>query len=83
MQTNSSTAEESATASEELASQAELLKNMVNRFRLKTIKNSGSYMLGDELRENAGTHEEAGSDDSKTGGKHKLILVSDAEFGKY
>lgn len=35
VQTNSATAEESAAASEELSSQAALLKGMVNKFRLK------------------------------------------------
>lgn len=35
IQINSATAEESAAASEQLSSQAELLKNMVGRFRLK------------------------------------------------
>ena len=35
VQTNSATAEEAAAASEELSSQAELLKDMVEQFRLK------------------------------------------------
>lgn len=35
VQTNSATAEESAAASEELSGQAQLMKNMVGRFRLK------------------------------------------------
>jgi methyl-accepting chemotaxis protein len=38
IQTNSATAEESASASEELSSQAEMLKQMVNRIKLKDIK---------------------------------------------
>ena len=37
IQTNSATAQESAAASEELFSQSTLLKNLVNRFRLKGI----------------------------------------------
>ncbi|MGD9566869.1 MAG: methyl-accepting chemotaxis protein [Sedimentibacter sp.] len=37
IQTNSATAEESAAASEELNGQAEMLKNLVGNFRLKTI----------------------------------------------
>lgn len=41
VQTNSATAEESASASEELSSQAEMLKQMVNRFKLKVVKDSG------------------------------------------
>lgn len=36
MQTNSATAEESAAASEELSGQAEMLKQMVGAFTIKT-----------------------------------------------
>ena len=36
VQTNSATAEESAAASEELSGQAQILKNLVGQFRLKT-----------------------------------------------
>jgi methyl-accepting chemotaxis protein len=35
VQTNSATAEESAAASEELSGQAQILKSLVGRFRLK------------------------------------------------
>lgn len=38
VQTNSATAEESAAASEELSGQAEILKQMVNAFKLKQVK---------------------------------------------
>lgn len=38
MQTNSATSEEGATASEELSSQAEMLKQMVDDIKLKDIK---------------------------------------------
>jgi len=41
IQANSATAEESAAASEELSGQADMLKQMVNRFRLKSEKNVG------------------------------------------
>lgn len=41
VQTNSATAEESAAASEELSGQAELLKHMVDRFKLKEISGKG------------------------------------------
>jgi methyl-accepting chemotaxis protein len=37
VQTNSATAEESAAASEELSGQAEMLKQMVDGFKLKTL----------------------------------------------
>lgn len=45
VQTNSATAEESAAASEELSSQARLLKELVGRFRLATDNQSG-FSLG-------------------------------------
>lgn len=38
VQTNSATAEESAAASEELSSQAQILKNLVGRFTLRDVK---------------------------------------------
>lgn len=41
VQTNSATSEESAAASQELAGQAELLKEMVGRFKLKNMSHSG------------------------------------------
>lgn len=41
VQTNSATSEESASASEELAGQAELLKDMVGRFKIKNNHRSG------------------------------------------
>jgi len=40
VQTNSATAEESAAASEELSGQAQILKNLVSQFRLKTTGGS-------------------------------------------
>ena len=42
IQTNSATAEESAAASEELSGQAQILKNLVSKFRLKDSNNSFS-----------------------------------------
>ena len=51
VQNNSATAEESAAASEELSSQAELLKEMVSRFRLrdgaKTTSSTSPKLLGE------------------------------------
>ena len=43
VQTNSATAEESAAASEELSGQAQILKELVNRFRLKTDTSETTY----------------------------------------
>jgi methyl-accepting chemotaxis protein len=79
VQNNSATAEESAAASEELSSQAELLKEMVNRFQLKNF----SYNL---LTNGKGQNERAlpGSggrmDDSPQ--KPKIVLEA-SEFDKY
>lgn len=42
VQTNSATAEESAAASEELSGQAEMLKQMVDAFKIKNTKTQGS-----------------------------------------
>lgn len=44
VQTNSATAEESAAASEELSGQAELLKNIVSKFKLKGKSSSSAGM---------------------------------------
>jgi methyl-accepting chemotaxis protein len=45
-QTNTATAEESAASSEALFNQAERLRNMVGRFRLKSIKNESRCFQG-------------------------------------
>ncbi len=92
VQTNSATSQESAAASEELSSQAELLKEQVSRFKLK--RNDGSFKGSDELspevlrmlenmserkvnpQSNKETH--AGAPSAKT-----RIVLSDNEFGKY
>lgn len=42
VQTNSATAEESAAASEELSAQAEVLKDLVDRFKLKDAENTAT-----------------------------------------
>ncbi|MEG0689164.1 MAG: methyl-accepting chemotaxis protein, partial [Hungatella sp.] len=39
VQTNSATAEQSAAASEELSAQAQMLKSLIGRFRLREIQN--------------------------------------------
>ncbi|NLD45979.1 MAG: HAMP domain-containing protein [Clostridiaceae bacterium] len=43
VQTNSATAEESAAASEELSSQAELLKDSISRFKLQNVKSNYGF----------------------------------------
>jgi len=89
VQTNSSTAEETAAASEELANQAELLQNMISRFKLKkTNKSSNDFNnLNPEIlnmieslvknRKNADKGNDILTDD-KPG-----IMLSDDEFEKY
>ena len=73
VQNNAATAEESAASSEELSSQAELLKQMVGRFELngaKALKNAGTKLLG------SSTPRAAAVSDYQ-------ILLSDDEFDKY
>lgn len=95
VQMNSATSEESAAASEELSSQAQLLKEHVNRFKLK--KTSGSYykelnnLNPQVLRmiEDLSQKKKMSIDDLNQGfaeaastGMPKISL-SDQEFGKY
>lgn len=91
VQTNSATAEQSAAASQELSSQAEILKDMVAKFALKR-------QAGGLSRRDAGDYPDAGRREDKrpkpvrsvaashspatTAGKPKIAL-SDNEFGKY
>ena len=70
VQTNSATAEEQAAASEQLSGQAELLKNMVGQFSLKTTE--GSTDVQPALIANA---------EAPTSGVS--IDFSDKDFGKY
>ncbi|MCX7748124.1 MAG: methyl-accepting chemotaxis protein [Clostridia bacterium] len=92
-QTNSATAEESAAASEELSSQAEVLKEMVNRFRLK--KNDISMKSMDGLdpdilkmvekitkKKQEGYDKRRGTGESHSASRVKINL-NDMDFGKY
>lgn len=54
VQTNSATAEESAAASEELSGQADMMKQMVARFRMK---NSSGIDMGESISMPASEHE--------------------------
>jgi methyl-accepting chemotaxis protein len=96
VQTNSATAEESAAASEELSSQAELLKNAVNRFRLSKVKlNSGfdGGLNSDMIRmiENIVEKKKLHSHSDKVKGDTAIkeispkatISLEDNNFGKY
>ncbi len=77
VQNNSATAEESAATSEQLSGQAELLKEMVSRFKLsksgKALPGEGTRLLGGESAE--------GSDQ---GGKAApKIILGDEGYDKY
>lgn len=98
VQTNSATSEESAAASEELSSQAEILRDMVGKVKLK--KANMAYGNFEELNPELirlleNMSEKKGGSSDKTGGKkhtakketgavkEKNIVLSDKEFGKY
>ena len=73
VQTNSATAEESAATSEELSGQAEMLKEMVGRFRLKSQQaGQGSAATARQLPQGASPKP-----------KRPRISLNDGEFGKY
>lgn len=98
VQTNSATSEESAAASEELSSQAELLREQVAKFKLKKT-NYSSHNGIDELSpeilrmlknmsNNKKMYNETYKDESYeeaavTTTRSKSIALSDKEFGKY
>ena len=79
VQNNSATAEESAAASEELSGQAELLKEMVGKFKLNQVKKSllglETRMLGEGALKGSRNNEEFMSEPK--------ILLGNDEFDKY
>ena len=91
VQTNSATSEESAAASEELSSQAELLQDMVGKFKLKKMNQSYSKLseLSPEVlkmlesmpgrKKVDQVHNEKTYDEAAA----SKIILSDKEFGKY
>lgn len=94
VQSNSATSEESAAASEELSGQADLLQEMVGRFKLKGIDKS--YSKHDELspevlkmiesmaeKKKSETGEENKIEMDEENRKKAKIVLSDKEFGKY
>jgi methyl-accepting chemotaxis protein len=90
VQNNSATSEESAAASEELSSQAELMKEMVSKFKLK--QNVKTYSKFNELNpeilkmlENMAEKKDIQSHPVSALAKPevKKIVLSDKEFGKY
>lgn len=93
VQTISATSEESASASEELSSQAELLKEMVDKFKLKETAQSYSKLDGlspevlkmlDRISEkkNGRLNSIESAREEVAVSKPKIVL-SDREFGKY
>ena len=91
VQNNSATSEESAAASEELSSQAELLENLVSKFKLKKEMNSRRTIDGinpevlamlEDMAEKKRGGSNSSVDRDKEYGKPQ-ILLSDREFGKY
>jgi methyl-accepting chemotaxis protein len=93
VQNNSATSEEGAAASEELSRQAELLNELVVRFKLK--KNNDTYSKREELspevlkmledmsqKGNQKSRETEDSSGNKAAWSTKIAL-SDKEFGKY
>ena len=92
-QTNSATSEEAAAASEELSSQAQLLKEAVNRFKLKNANHRSSRGGFDTMSRDMLKMLDEGDDSEEEpqkkpkrlgGGKSKTkIDLDDQEFGKY
>ena len=83
IQTNSATAQESAAASEELSGQAEMLRDMVGKFKLKKEASGFERIEPTEYGSGIGTGKQVrpvGKEPSS--GKVKISL-SDKEFGKY
>lgn len=92
IQTNSATAEESAAASEELSGQADMLKDMISKFKLQH-KASSSARYEDNEYPNSGKYENGRGklgrgapairgEVAATKSKPRISL-SDIEFGKY
>lgn len=93
VQTNSATSEESAAASEELSSQAQLLRESVSKFRLKKA-NQAYNKLGElnpevlKMLEDMSEKKKANSNHGDTvraeaAASKMKIALSDSEFGKY
>lgn len=85
IQTNSATAEESAAASEELSGQADMLKDMISKFKLQHKVSAAARYDDDEYsspgkvgRGVLGARREVAATKTKP-----RISLSDMEFGKY
>ena len=97
VQTNSATAEESAAASEELSGQAEILKQIVSKFKLKKTRNSSGAsfdkltpdvmrMIENMMEKNNNSHSSSNTMLEAASSSHNSKLkinLSDSDFGKY
>ena len=83
-QTNTATAQQSAAASEELSSQAQLLKEMVGRFKLKNSASSaGEYKAAYSGATVGSENKAAGVKKGSSNTRKVKISLDDKEFGKY
>lgn len=80
IQTNSATSEESATASEELSGQANMMKEQVSRFRTRNYYSSEPAYSYSSYASQAASLDQAFA---KTASELSPISISDKEFGKY
>jgi len=87
---NSATSEESAAASEELSSQAEALKHLVDKFKLKSDSsvNNDYDGLGPDVIKMFEKMSESKNSEEKHDGKQDVkneetIILNDNDFGKY
>lgn len=88
IQTNSSTAEEGAAASEELAGQAAVLENLVKQFKLKKVYSNYTGIINahaDVTGMNEGVVNKSLNTNHNDNNQYKKqsIILSDKEFGKY
>jgi methyl-accepting chemotaxis protein len=83
VQTNSATAEQSAAASEELSSQAAMLKNMVGKFRLKRASATKYNELSLDSQRNQGRSRGSSYDEAAVTKSKPRISLSNTDFGKY
>ncbi len=79
-QNNTATAEESAAASEEMTSQAQMLKEMVSKFRLRHGKRSYGSMSAPT---NYNSYQPSYGTSHNNNNDHFTISLDDDEFGKY
>lgn len=84
VQANSATSEESAAASEELSSQAEMLRNQVAKFKLNKSAQTYSYKSYQDANIFGAISDfNSNKIDTNSRTNNKSILLDDQEFGKY